>query len=166
VLWIREIIARIQGKLGGWSYKRNRICPAGNAAATPALHPSNGKLGAIMIEDKNEASLRRAGPDEDPNERRGVVISLAAHRRWRSQCLSSEIDFDEVCEGLEWEPDWAPDWAHEEELPERPVVAATREPSLWLAVVAGLSALMSMVAVYWAFVTAIRGLFSLSFVHF
>ncbi len=67
---------------------------------------------------------------------------------------------------MEWEPDWAPDWAHEEELPERPVVAATREPSLWLAVVAGLSALMSMVAVYWAFVTAIRGLFSLSFVHF
>lgn len=115
-----------------------------------------------MIEDKNEASLRRAGPDEDPTERRGVVISLAAHRRWRSQCPSSDIDFDEVCEELEWEPDWV----LEEELPERPVVAATREPGLWLAVVAGLSALMSMVAVYWAFVTAIRGLLSLSFVHF
>lgn len=119
-------------------------------------------MGAIMIEDQNEATSRSQSPSEITPERRGVVVSLAAHRRWRSESLWVGADFDHGSERVECEGTWVP----EDECAEGTAVAAAQEPSLWFAIVAGISTFASIIAVYSAFVSAVRALVNLSFIYF
>lgn len=115
-----------------------------------------------MIENENEAIMRAAGGDEDGSKRRGVVICLEAHRRWRSHTDPWSAGSLQTDDAFKWADTLPPD----DDVTDEPVVAVAREPSLWLAVLAGVITVASLVGAYWAFTVAMPAILSLSLMRF
>ena len=116
-----------------------------------------------MAECKDELVRRDALHGEEQAGGDCVVVSLEAHRRWRSRHLWDETrDFNDEPDPLIDGEGWIPEWSAAEEKTE---TVLKQEPSLCLAGMVALTAFGLIVGLYWVFTAAMAALVDFSFAY-